>query len=431
MNGKKILMIINFFPPAGGGGVYRPLAFVKYLSRLSWGVTVVTTQPGEFWISDPGLEAQVPPEVRVVRTASLSGFRLLRAVRGGPSAGAASRRSSSGFGALRRLGEHLLVPDTYRGWVPFASRAASELCRAERFDIIYSTSPPDSSHLAALSVARRFGIPWVADFRDPWINLHLRKPPTPLHRMLHKRLEASVAARALLLVTTLAQEEMFRRDYPGARIARIPNGYDEEDFAGLDERPLETGPFIISHVGMLTLGRSTRPFLEGLALLKRRSPGKAAGTRVVFIGARESANEEWVHSLALAGTAVFEDNLPHREVVRREKRSHALLLIKHDDERYRGLVPGKLFEYIGARRPILGVVPEGEAAAIIRDLRRGEVAPLGDPAAVAAALERMYDRRRAGDLDRAYALDEVPRYSRRAETEELSRALERLIGEDR
>lgn len=430
MNEKKILMIINFFPPAGGGGVYRPLAFVKYLSRLSWRVTVVTPQPGEFWISDPGLEAQVPREVRVVRTASLSGFRLLRAFRPGARA-AATRRSSRGFGALRRLGEHVLVPDTYRGWVPFASRAAEELCRTEHFDVVYSTSPPDSSHLAALPVARRFGIPWIADFRDPWINLHLRKPPTPLHRMIHERLEASVARRALLLVTTIAQEEMFRRDYPGCRIERIPNGYDEEDFAGLDEGPPETGPFTVSHVGMLTLGRSSRPFLEGLDLLKRRSPAKAAAVRVVFIGARESANEEWVRFLGLEGNVTFEDNLPHREVVRRECRSHVLLLIKHDDERYRGLVPGKLFEYIGARRPILGVVPEGEAARIIRELARGEIAPIDDPAGIADALERMFDRHAAGELDRAYSLGEVPRYSRSAETERLGAVLERLIWEGR
>jgi glycosyltransferase involved in cell wall biosynthesis len=430
MSGKKILMIINFFPPAGGGGVYRPLAFVKYLSRLSWRVTVVTPQPGEFWISDPGLEAQVPREVRVVRTSSLSGLRVLRSLRPGARA-TASRRSSRGFGALRRLGEHLLVPDTYRGWVPFASRAAGDLCRAEHFDVVYSTSPPDSSHLAALPVARKFGIPWIADFRDPWINLHLRKPPTPFHRMMHERLEASVARRALLLVTTIAQEEMFRRDYPGCRLARIPNGYDEEDFAGLDDKPPQAGPFTVSHVGMLTLGRTSRPFLEGLALLKRRSPAKAAAVRVVFIGARESANEQWVRSLDLAERVVFEDNLPHREVVRRELGSHALLLIKHDDERYRGLIPGKLFEYIGARRPILGVVPEGEAARIIRDLGRGEIAPIDDPPRIAEALERMFDRHAAGELDRAYSLAEVPRYSRRAETERLDEILERLIGEGR
>ena len=429
---RKILMIINFFPPAGGGGVYRPLSFVKYLSRLSWHVTVVTPRPGEFWISDPGLEKEIPSSVRVVRTASLSGLRLLGAVRGG-SAGGRSRRSSGAFAALRRFGELFLIPDTYAGWVPFAARAAGKLCRRERFDVIYSTSPPDSSHLAARGVSRAFGIPWVADFRDPWINLYLREPPTPIHRAVHERLERSVSRADLVLVTTAAHERLLAEKYPWCRIERIPNGFDGEDFArdagahDAGARPA-AGPFIVTHCGMLTLGRSAGPFLEGFAALKRRSPGAAADIRVVFIGARESANEECVRRLGLQGLVVFEDNLPHSECIARERRSHALLLIKHDDERYRGLVPGKLFEYIGARRPILAVVPDGEAAQIVRDLRRGETTRIGDPDGVARALETMYSRYRAGTLESSYSLGEVPQYSRSAEAARLSDLLARLIG---
>jgi len=425
---RKILMIINFFPPAGGGGVYRPLSFVKYLSRLSWEITVVTPRPGEFWISDPGLAGEIPPRVRVVRTASLSGFRFLRALRGGRGKGE-SRRSSGGFAALRRIGELFLVPDTYAGWVPFATRAAGSLCRAERFDVVYSTSPPDSSHLVAMKIARRHGIPWVADFRDPWINLHLREAPTALHRALHERLERAVSRADLVLTTTSAHERMLAERYPWCRVERIPNGFDEEDFAREPDVRPPGAPFTVTHCGMLTLGRSARPFLEGLAALRRRSPATAAVIRVVFIGARESSNEEWVRRLALEDAVVFEDNLPHRECIAREIRSHVLLLIKHDDERYRGLVPGKLFEYIGAKRPILAVAPDGEAAEIVRDLGRGETAHIGSPDEIAAALETMYARYRGGTLESSYALDDVPQFSRRAEAERLNELLVRLTGE--
>jgi glycosyltransferase involved in cell wall biosynthesis len=426
---RKILMIINFFPPAGGGGVYRPLSFVKYLSRLSWDVTVVTPRPGEFWISDPGLEGEVPLSTRVVRTASLSGFRFLRALRADKGHGE-SRRSSSGFAALRRIGEFFIVPDTYAGWVPFASRAARELCRREHFDVLYSTSPPDSSHLAAGRVAREFGIPWVADFRDPWINLYLREPATSLHRALHERLERSVSRADILLVTTETHERLLKGKYPGCRIVRIPNGFDEEDFAREPVGRPPDGPFTLTHCGMLTLGRSARPFLEGLAAFRRRSRAAAADTRVVFIGPRESANEEWVSRFGLDGSVIFEGNIPHRECIARERRSHVLLLIKHDDERYRGLVPGKLFEYIGAKRPILAVAPEGETSEIVKALQRGETAHIGDPEGIASALEIMYTHHRAGRLESSYSLGDVPQYSRRAEAELLGRMLVRLIGEE-
>jgi glycosyltransferase involved in cell wall biosynthesis len=425
---RKILMIINFFPPAGGGGVYRPLSFVKYLSRLSWQVTVVTPRPGEFWISDPGLEREVPPSVRVVRTASLSGFRFLRALRRGKHKEAA-KRSSGGFAALRRIGEFVLVPDTYAGWVPFAVKAAKGLCHEGRFDVVYSTSPPDSTHLAAMKVARTCNIPWVADFRDPWINLYLREPPTPIHRMLHERMERSASQADLVLVTTAAHERMLTNKYPRCRIERIPNGYDEEDFARERDVVLPASPFTVTHCGMLTMGRSSKPFLEGVGVLAARAPDIVSAIRVVFIGPRESANEEWAGRLGLKGFVRFENNLPHREVIQRERESHVLLLIKHDDERYRGLVPGKLFEYIGARRPILAVVPEGEAADIVRGLARGEVAHIGSPEEIATALERMYRLFREGRLESSYRLDEAAAYSRRAEAERLSGILAQLIGE--
>ena len=416
MQGKRLLMIINFFPPAAGGGVYRPLSFVKYLARASWEITVVTPKPGEFWISDPELEAQIPDGVRIVRTGSLSGPRILNRLRGG-----SSRRSSGGFGLLRSIGEIFLVPDTYIGWVPFAKRAAERLCTEEHFDLVYSTSPPDSSHIAARSISRRFGLPWVADFRDPWIALHLRRPPTTLHAALHRRLERGAMGADAVLVTTRWHAGMLRAEYPDSRIELVPNGYDEEDFEGLDAVGRPAPPFTILHGGMLTLGRTIGPFLEGLSLFIEEHPDSRRDLRVVFLGGRESGNEELAVRAGLGDVVFFEDNVPHAECVRRERSSHVLLLIKHDDDRYRGLVPGKLYEYLGARRPILAVVPEGEAADIVRETGRGVVAPIGDARAVADGIAAMYRLFLEGSLDGAYALTGLPGYTR-------SRAAARLDG---
>ena len=424
MKDKRLLMIINFFPPAAGGGVYRPLSFVKYLSSASWDITVVTPRPGEFWISDPGLEAQIPPGVRVVRTGSLSGPRTLNKFRGGRS-----RRSSGGFGLLRSMGEMFLVPDTYVGWVPFASRAAARLCREERFDLVYSTSPPDSSHLVARRISNRFGLPWVADFRDPWISLNLRTPPTPIHASWHRRLERGAMEADTVLVTTKWHGEMLRMSFPGARIERVSNGYDDEDFEGLVgiERP--DRPFTILHSGMLTLGRSIGPFLEGLSLFCREHPDSRDDVRVIFLGSRESRNEKLAARAGLEGMVFFEDNVPHAECVRRESSSHVLLLLKHDDDRYRGLVPGKLYEYLGARRPVLAVVPEGEAADIVRDNRRGEVAPIGDARAIADRIAKMYGFFLGGSLESSYSLEELPGFTRRRAAARLDEIMLTLLEE--
>jgi hypothetical protein len=176
---------------------------------------------------------------------------------------------------------------------------------------------------------------------------------------------------------------------------------------------------------MLTLGRSTRPVLEGLRLFLDRSPGSDA--RVVFLGSRETENEEWVGRFGLEEAAVFEDNVPHRECVARELSSHALLLVKHDDKRYRGLVPGKLYEYFGARRPILAVVPEGEAAELVTRHRRGEVARIDDPADIADKIGKMATLHREGRLEQAYDLAPLGQFTRRALAERMSEILEDVI----
>ena len=420
----RLLMIINFFPPSAGGGVYRPLSFVKYLSRADWEVTVVTPRPGGFWINDQELASQVPENVRVVRTGSLSGQRILNRFRRGRS-----RRSSSRFGLLRSVGELFLLPDTYVGWVPFATRAASRLCGREQFDLVYSTSPPDSSHIVGRAVSRRFSLPWIADFRDPWISLHLRRPPTPLHSAIHTGLERGVMEADRVIVTTRWHREKLGDSYPEARVEIVPNGFDEDDFEGAGRPKPGTGPFTILHSGMLTLGRSIGPFLEGLSLFLEERPATRKGIRVIFLGSRESINEDLVAAAGLGDVVSFEDNIPHAECVERERSSHVLLLLKHDDERYRGLVPGKLYEYLGARRPILAVVPEGEAADIVRDNRRGEVVPIDDARAVADGISRMYDQFERGSLEGAYSLVELPQFTRRRAAGRLEEIMREVLEE--
>jgi len=422
MPSRKLLMLINFFPPAGGGGVYRPLSFVKYLSRMGWDITVITPKPGEFWISDPSLEQQVPEEVRVVRTGSLSASRILGMLRGRSAGQPAGARSSGRFEAMRKAGEFFLLPDTYTGWQPFAVKAASQLCREERFDALYSTSPPDSTQLAGLKISSRFGIPWLADFRDPWISLYLRAPVSSVHRSILEGMERRVAQGAdTVAVATQWQRSELARKMPSCNVVRIPNGYDEEDFAGESLVPPD-GPLRITHCGMLTLGRKSRVFLDGMSRFFDSVPGARRNVRIAFIGARESANEEL--DTGLAGAVTFEDNMPHAGCVDRERSSHLLLLIKHDDVQYNGLVPGKLYEYIGARRPILALAPPGEAADLVSGLRRGEIAGPGDAGEVAAALERIYSAYSGGTLDEAYDLSPRPEFSRRTAAESLSRELE-------
>lgn len=400
---KRVLMVIPFFPPMGGGGVYRPLSMVKYLGHNGWQPTVIAPRGDAFWIRDEELTAQVPADCRVVRTEILSGQAVLARRRG--EAPASQRRSSLGFGFVRRLASAFVLPDTYRGWAPYALRAARDVMREGSFDAVYSTSPPETSHLVARRIHDETGLPWVADFRDPWMNLYLLPRPTPVHTWLHRHMERGVCRRAHVVVTTRWHEALLRRRYPDMpSVTRISNGFDAAEAESVADIVPPEKPLRITHAGMLTQKRSAVPFLRGLRRFLDERPEARGDVDVLFAGAREDRNELAVDELELAGHVRFADTLPHSEALKTQRASHILLLIKHVNPAYDGLVPGKLFEYIGLRRPILALVPAGEARDMVASLRRGETIDPDDPVAIARTLDRLYAMYREGSLDQNYDL---------------------------
>lgn len=436
---KRLLMIVPFFPPMAGGGVYRPLSFVKYLERFGWRTTVIAPRGDAFWIRDDRLESQIPDSCDVIRTATLSGQALLARLRGrsgpafprdeiAPNRAATQRRSSGGFNLARRIASFFLIPDTYVGWRPYAARAAREAVENESFDAIYSTSPPETSHLIARDVHRRTGLPWVADFRDPWMNLYLFKPPTPLHAALHRRLERRVCREAHVVVTTRWHEDQIKRSYPGARgVARISNGYDAVEVKSVEAlRPVKER-FRIIHAGMLTQKRTAEPFLRGLRRFLVERPDIRSKVEVLFVGAREDRNERAVRDLELEDVVEFRDTLPHDETLQLERRSHILLLIKHVNPDYQGMVPGKLYEYIGLGRPILALVPGGEAAGLVEALGRGVLAGQEDERGVARAIAQLYEKFEHGTLDESFDLSPRHEFSRESLTGDLARLLNGLV----
>jgi glycosyltransferase involved in cell wall biosynthesis len=431
---KNVLMIIPFFPPMAGGGVYRPLSFVKYLGRYGWRPSVLTMDSSSYWIGDASLLAEIPPDCPVLRTKTMSGQAVLSRLRQRPAPsareGRAQVRSSRRFGFLRKLGAAALVPDTYIGWYPFAVREGLAMLRAGSFDAVYSTSPPETSHLIALRLSAVSGLPWIADFRDPWMNLHLLAPPTSLHRRAHRTLERRVCERAsAVVVTTPWHRDRLAAAYPHmAPVELIRNGYDPDDIESVREVAPSEDSFQIVHAGMLTQKRSAVSFLEGLKLFLDGTPGAREKCRAIFLGPRESENDEAASALGLSDVASFRDTAPHAETLKIERSSHILVLIKHANPLYDGLVPGKLYEYIGVGRPILAVAPEGEAAAIVRRHRRGEVVPHDDPAKIAGALAAMYAAYRAGTLDAAYDLSPVADYRRDVLAGRLAERLDAIGG---
>jgi len=433
---RTVLFIAYFFPPLGGGGVQRTLQFVKHLRPLGWRSEIVTGRAAEYWVLDPGLAAQVPPDTVIHRTRALTGWALLG--RGRRPAGAPSGsglpaapvvpapvvRSSRSFARLRRLSAAFLIPDAYAGWLPFALAAARERVDAGGVDVLLTTSSPDTGHLVGLVLRERTGVKWVADFRDPWVRRLTFAAPTRFHRRLHEWLERRVLERADRVVVT---NEATRDDFlarhpaiPAARFAVIPNGYDPEDLAPLREYSRERAampaampaavpaavpaampaagqtpaarPLVLAHTGLLSGKRTLAPLAAALAQLFAARPDLRPHLRVRQIGPRESVNDAIVARAGLGDVVAFTPPVDHARVLREMAAADILLLLEADEPAGSLITPGKIFEYLASGRPILALVPEGPAASLVRAAGGSAVVAPRDVEGVARVLAGWLDR---------------------------------------
>ena len=379
------------------------------------------TGPSSYWIQDDSLLQEVDEEVRILRAAQWGANFF------GAGKGVAGGRSRGHVSLLRSVARSVLVPDAYIGWSLPAHRLATSELKSGSYDAVYTTSSPDSTHLVGLALRRKFGLPWIADFRDPWTERMSYAPPTPLHHRLHRTLERRVLENAdTILVTSPETRDCFLKLAPAldpGRVRVLTNGFDEEDFLGCETAaarpPRENAPIL--HAGQLNPERPLDPFLIGLSRFLEIQPDRAAEVRTLFLGAHYEEDRELVRRHGLAEHVVFSGNCPHRESVEALCRARVLLLLEQDSDRGRLILPGKVFEYLRAGRPILGIVPKGGAADhLIRETGAGRVADPSRPDEIAEAIDLLLDR---SDFEPAT----VQRFERRELTRELARALDQSV----
>ena len=412
--GTHILLVSWWFPPRSGGGVYRPLNFTRELVRAGHRVTVLTGRVGRSEPQDASLAERIPAGVRVLRSPHLDPFKLygfLREFLGNrsaeegraPVASPAENSVPSPPGFKDLVSESLMLPDRWQSWVlPSALQAAVALAGDEP-DVLFSTSPPHSTQLLARGLQALFNCPWVADFRDPWVANPFRGFTVPRLLEVDAALERGVIEAADRIITnTPALERDFRRRYPDLdHFHTITNGFAAEQFtpaeAGAKPRvPDSAQPLRIVHLGHLYGLRTGRPLLRGLARLKRDDADLFARVQVRLIGAIDDREGFLAEREERGVTEALEcpGSLPHEEALRVQREADVLLILGVEDPRPEIQVPGKLYEYFAAGRPVLTCSRRG--GAIEEVLRMAQVpfeqAEPDDPADIAAALARMVRR---------------------------------------
>jgi glycosyltransferase involved in cell wall biosynthesis len=286
----------------------------------------------------------------------------------------------------------IYIPDGQIGWFPHALRAGKRLLETQRIDAIYSTSFPVTAHLIAYKLKQATNIPWVADFRDLWTENHYAEYSSELRKRLDQGIESKFLAAADTLVTVSdAWAETLRKLTRGhKRVKVIRNGFDSSELAGIEHTP--PAKWTITYVGLF-YGAKQDPsaLLETLRRLIDDGRIPREDVRFNIVGEPDSYVKDLVARYGISDLTCFTGFVSHQEALAYQVNASLLLLFLHSDRSDIGHVPGKLYEYLGARRPILAIVPPNfEVARIIRETHAGMTVEATDLAGIEQCLLDSY-----------------------------------------
>lgn len=441
MDGRRILLVSGFFPPYSPlGAVRAPMLVAHWLAAGHDLRVLAMLNPAITGMLDSPLPREkvayapfTPPGQALERI--LGHFRRQpapRAAGGGdtaPQPAAAGEARPARLAAARRFYQQAVqFPDRYRNWAGPAVAAGLELARSWPPDLIYSSGPPHTGHVIAGRLSRKLRAPWVAELRDTWANNPYSDAPWPISA-LHTLYAGRVLGQAAACVTLTRTAQAEVKAALGCETIVSYNGFGREDFAELDDSP-PTDPerLTILHAGVIYPGRRD-PVALFQALAAMRAERRAV--RVKFYHDQMAAVAARASELGVGDCVEICAPVPRRTILGLERGADVLLLCRWADPRDDGVIPGKLFEYIGARRPVLAVgSTTGEAAAIVRQGGFGLVS--NDPVAIAGQLRAWIAAKRAAggrlpDLPRA----PTQAYLREAQFHEVDRLLQRLLGRRR
>jgi glycosyltransferase involved in cell wall biosynthesis len=416
----KVLLVTRHFPPGGGGGVQRPLKFATHLPAL--GIETHVLAPDLPGTATSDAELELPTQAWIHRV------RYVGPRAGRPSERLLEKQGLSRVGTQAALfGRRLLVPDENAPWSTVALPYAIRLVRREGIDVVLTTSPPPSLHLLGAAVKRATGAAWVADLRDPLTaHPHRRGYESQLARVKESAVGGvarlvSSQADAIVAASDAIAEEMRARE-PKGQVVTIANGCDFDDFAGLMHHT--SAKLRITHAGHFHGKRDPKPFLRALA--------ESGLDDVVarFAGDFRAEDREYAEALGLGNRVELLGDVSRRRSLELQRDSEALLLlIPESGGRGKGVVTGKIYEYLAAERPILAAVPpDGAAAQLVRDTGTGVVVASDDVDALRDALLDLHRRWQEGSLNGTpLSAEWRERLSRGARVEELADVLRSVL----
>ncbi len=379
MSLRRVLIITYYWPPSAGSGVQRWLKFAKYLPEFGWEPVIFTPENPDFELKDPSLEKDISPQLEVIKFPIWEPyhiFRRLKSQKSGDTAKVLEKKDKSWtdkFGIWLRA--NAIIPDPRIFWVKPSVGFLEQSIRKGDYQAIITTGPPHSMHLIGLQLHQKTGVPWLADFRDPWSTWEFLDT-LPMLSWAHKRhleLEQQVLTKANAISTISPTFQKDLKKLADREVHLLTNGFDTSDFpAQSEENKLKEKEIEIVYSGVIDAIRNPLPFLKAF---KKAYEASKKSVRLRFVGKVSITVEEYVkNDNWLSSHVEFVGYVSHQRVFEYYQAADILLLILTTTKNAQGNIPGKLFEYMASGKTIVGLGdPKGDAASIIHQAQAGKV----------------------------------------------------------
>lgn len=430
---KKLLIITYYWPPAGGAGVYRWLKFSKYLRESGWEPVIYTSEGGEYSVTDNSLVKDVPENITVLKQPVWEPYNIYKKFIGQKK----EEKINVGFLSVNKkkkftekfaiwIRGNFFIPDARRFWIKPSVKYLIKYLKENPVDAMVSTGPPHSMHMIAYGIKQRMDIPWIADFRDPWtyIDFYHELMLTGFADRKHHRLEQYVLKNADKVVTVSWD---WARDFErlGAKnVEVITNGFDEDDL--IKNNIIPDKKFSLTHIGSLVKSRNPHGLWKALQELVTENREFKNDLEIKLVGKVDFSVIESIKELQLDSNTHLVDHMSHNEVMKVIQQSQVLMLLINNTPNAMGIIPGKFFEYLSTRRPILCIgIPESDIARILSETGAGSTVNFDDAEGMKRYLLELYQKYKSGRLNNIS--NDIEKYSRRSLCHSVANLLNTVV----